>query len=164
MLIFISRFLDSPACQQNSELEARLEYTMQMKQDELSALRKLEAESTQLESEAADLASRTEAAKRGFLQKYVLRNQLSDKTETSIVNSHSWILHFIHRMQSALAERRTMLNLPAMTDLGESSIDPDASKMKAISKELATAFQKVPLNGRLAIYSTFLAEVDKFST
>lgn len=67
-------------------------------------------------------------------------------------------------MQTALAERRTMLNLPAMTDLGESSIDPDASKMKAISKELATAFQKVPLNSRLALYVIFLAEIDKFST
>lgn len=89
--MFISRFLNSPACQQNSELEARLEYTMQMKQDELSALRKLEAESTQLESEAADLASSTEAAKRGFLQKCVLRNPFSDKTNTSIVKSHSRI-------------------------------------------------------------------------
>jgi hypothetical protein len=67
-------------------------------------------------------------------------------------------------MQSALAEKRTMLNLPSTTDLGDNSIDPDATKMKALSKELATAFQKVPLNGRLALYGTFLTEANKFAT
>jgi len=41
-------------------------------------------------------------------------------------------------MQSALAEKRTMLNLPRTTDLGDNSIDPDATKMKALSKELVT--------------------------
>jgi hypothetical protein len=44
---------------------------MQMKQDELNALRKLEAESTQLENEAAELTSNTVAAKRGFIEKCV---------------------------------------------------------------------------------------------
>jgi len=57
-----------------------------------------------------------------------------------------------------------MLNLPSTTDLGDNSIDPDATKMKALSKELATAFQKVPLNGRLALYGTFLTEANKFAT
>jgi len=44
-------------------------------------------------------------------------------------------------MQSALAEKRTMLNLPSTTDLGDNSIDPDATKMKALSKELASPLQ-----------------------
>lgn len=132
---------------------------MQMKQAESESLHKIEAESAQKESEAADLASGTEAAKRAFLDQCVPH-------DPSSISFHSRISKSTHttvcRMRGALAEKRAFLNLPAKTDQGEASLDPDATKMKALLKELPPKFQALPVNGRLVLYGSFLAAVEKF--